>query len=109
MVIARRFARHLTRSLRATRFEVEVPVSHTRDDGREVRGFVDVLAQTPQGWLVIDHKSSPAPKSAWADEALRYAGQLGAYRDALLGAGRDVAGCYVHFAVTGGLVRIDIP
>ena len=42
------------------------------------------------------------------DEALRYAGQLGAYRDALLGAGRDVAGCFIHFAVTGGLVRMDI-
>lgn len=48
-------------------------------------------------------------RSAWPDEALRYAGQLAAYQDALLGAGPTVAGCYVHFAVTGGLVRIDIP
>ena len=70
---------------------------------------MDVLAETPHGWLVIDHKSSPAPKSTWPDEALRYAGQLGAYRDALLGAGRDVAGCFIHFAVTGGLVQMDIP
>ena len=109
IAIARRFARHLKNRLGVTRFEVEVPVSHIRDDGRVVRGFVDVLAETPHGWLVIDHKSSPAPKSTWPDEALRYAGQLGAYRDALLGAGRDVAGCFIHFAVTGGLVQMDIP
>ena len=109
VAIARRFARHLEDRLGATRFDVEVPVSHVRDDGRVVRGFVDVVAKTAQGWLVIDHKSTPAPRSAWADEALRHAGQLGAYRDALLGAGRDVAGCYVHFAVTGAFVRIEIP
>ena len=109
VAIARRFARHLENRLDVTRIDVEVPVSLRRNDGRVVRGFVDVLAQTAEGWLVIDHKSSPSPRSAWPDEASRYAGQLGAYRDALLGAGRDVAGCYIHFAVTGGLVRIDIP
>lgn len=109
VMIARRFARHLKDRFGATRVDVEVPVSLRRTDGRVIKGFVDVLAETPQGWLVIDHKSSPSPQSAWPDEALRYAGQLGAYRDALLGAGREVAGCYIHFAVTGGLVRIDIP
>ena len=109
VAIARRFARHLKDRFGAIRVDVEVPVSLRRNDGRVIKGFVDVLAETAEGWLVIDHKSSPSPRSAWPDEALRYAGQLGAYRDALLGAGRDVAGCYVHFAVTGGLVRIDIP
>ena len=73
---------------------------------------MDVLAETAtEGWLVIDHKSSPSPRSRAGrrrGRSGRYAGQLGAYRDALLAAGRDVAGCYIHFAVTGGLVRIDI-
>ena len=94
--------------MKVGQLEVEVPVSHRRKDGRVVKGFVDLLAETPDGWLVIDHKSSPQPRSAWAHEALKHAGQLGAYRDALVAAGRTVAGCFVHFAVTGALVRIDI-
>ena len=104
----RRLRRYLERRLKVGRFEVEVPVSHRRQDGRVVKGFVDLLAETPDGWLVIDHKSSPQARSAWPDEALQHAGQLGAYRDALVAAGRNVAGCYVHLAVTGTLVRIDI-
>ena len=67
-----------------------------------------LLAETAAGWLIIDHKSSPQPKSTWRRDALGYAGQLAAYRDALLAAERKVAGCWVHFAVTGGLVEVRL-
>ena len=66
--------------------EVEVPILHRLADGRVVRGFVDLLVETAAGWLIIDHKSSPQPKSTWRRDALGYAGQLAAYRDALLAA-----------------------
>ena len=39
VAIARRFSRHLKRRFRATRVDVEVPVSLRRDDGRVARGF----------------------------------------------------------------------
>ena len=109
VAIARRFARCLEKQLHATNIEVEVPILHTLADGRVVRGFVDVLAETPQGWLVIDHKSSPQPSSKWPEEALKHSGQLATYRAALTAAGRNVAGCLVHFAVTGGLVEVRMP
>ena len=103
---AQAFRRFLQQRFEPTRINVEVPLRHELDDGRSVRGFVDLLAQTEEGWLIIDHKSSPQRKSTWKDEALKHAGQLLAYRDALAAAGYAVAGCYIHFAVTGGLVEV---
>ena len=105
---AGRFHAFLQERFAPTAIEVEVPILHRLADGRVVRGFVDLLAETAEGWLIIDHKSSPQPKSTWRRDALCYAGQLAAYRDALLAAQRKVAGCWVHFAVTGGLVEVRL-
>ena len=104
--MAQRFRLFINETFKPIRVDVEVPVRHELGDGRSVAGFVDLLAQTENGWLVIDHKSSPQPKSTWRTEALAHAGQLTAYRDALAAAGYVVAGCYIHFAVTGGLVEV---
>ena len=105
---AGRFHAFLQERFAPAAIEVEVPILHRLADGRVVRGFVDLLAETAAGWLIIDHKSSPQPKSTWRRDALGYAGQLAAYRDALLAAQRKVAGCWVHFAVTGGLVEVRL-
>ena len=109
IAVARRFARCLEERFQVTSIQVEVPILHALDDGRVVRGFVDVLAETEKGWLVIDHKSSPQPPAKWPEEAMKYSGQLAAYRTALMAAGRDVAGCILHFAVTGGVVEVCVP
>ena len=105
---AERFRAFLRERFAPTALQVEAPVFHRLRDGRVVRGFVDLLAETADGWLVIDHKSSPQSKATWRREALAYAGQLAAYRDALVAANRKVAGCWVHFAVTGGLVEVRL-
>ncbi|MDE0661445.1 MAG: UvrD-helicase domain-containing protein [Gammaproteobacteria bacterium] len=107
--VARRFARCLEERFQVTRVQVEVPILHALDDGRVVRGFVDVLAETDKGWLIIDHKSSPQPTSEWPDAAMKYSGQLATYRTALTAAGLDVPACFLHFAVTGGLVEVGVP
>ena len=73
---ARRFRHFLNGRFAPSRIEVEVPLLHDLGDGRSMRGFVDLLAETPAGWLIVDHKSSPRRKSAWCDEALQHAGQL---------------------------------
>ena len=88
------------------RMLVEHPVELVRDNGQVLRGWVDLLLETEQGWIVIDQKSSPRPRSEWAAEALEYSGQLSAYANALRGAGLYCAGCWVHFPVSGGLVEI---
>ena len=109
IAIARRFAGSLKERFGVSNIEVEVPIRHALEDGRVVRGFADVLAETAEGWLVIDHKSSPQPPSKWPGETLKYSGQLAAYSSALSAAGRRVAGCLLHFAVTGGIVELRLP
>ncbi|MYA15537.1 MAG: hypothetical protein F4Z28_01570 [Gammaproteobacteria bacterium] len=109
IAVARRFARCLEERFQVTSVHVEVPILHALDDGRVVRGFVDVLAQTEKGWLVIDHKSSPQPSAKWPEEGAKYSGQLAAYRAALVASGQVVAACLLHFAVTGGVVEVCVP
>ena len=88
---------------------VEHPVTLVRDNGQVLRGWIDLLLETEQGWIVIDHKSSPRPRSEWTGEAREYSGQLAAYASAIRGAGLECAGCWVHFPVSGGLVEVVMP
>ena len=108
IAVARRFARCLEGRFQVTSVQVEVPILHALDDGRVVRGFVDVLAETEKGWLVIDHKSSPQPRAKWPEEAAKYSGQLAVYKNAVSATGRNVAGCFLHFAVTAGLIEVRV-
>lgn len=91
------------------RMLVEHPVTLVRDNGQVLRGWIDLLLETEQGWIVIDHKSSPRPRSEWTSEAWEYSGQLAAYASAIRGAGLECAGCWVHFPVSGGLVEVVFP
>ena len=106
LAAARRFWDFVKDHFAPSGIEVEVPIHHELGDGRAIRGLVNLLAETDAGWLAIDHKSSPQRKSTWQDEALKHSGQLDAYRKALEAAGRRVAACYIHFAVTGGMVEV---
>jgi ATP-dependent exoDNAse (exonuclease V) beta subunit len=94
------------KSWQPTGLRVEYPVSRVLDNGQTVRGFVDLLVDTAAGVHLIDHKSSPRPRSEWADEISEYSGQLRAYRDALTAAGEQIAGVWIHFAISGALVEV---
>ena len=73
-------------------------------------GWIDLALETEQGWVIIDHKSAPHPKSDWADIALSYSGQLALYQQALSQVSdAPVSGCWIHYVVTGGLVEVNCP
>ena len=91
------------------RLLVEHPVEKRQDNGQVLRGWIDLLAETAAGWIVIDHKSSPRPASEWDDEAVGYSGQLAAYVGALRAAGMECAGCWLHLPVGGALVEVVLP
>ena len=76
------------------------------EDKRGVKGWIDALIETEEGWVILDHKSSPRPKSEWRKEAEEYSGQLATYRKAVNREGRKVIGTWIHFPVSGGLVEI---
>jgi len=106
LAAAVRFREHVMRLFAPRRILVEWPLEHVLADGRVVRGSVDVLLDTDRGFIVIDHKSSPRPRSEWIADALEHSGQLDSYRRALDAAGLHVAECWIHFPVSGGLLRL---
>ena len=63
---ARRLRAILDARFTARRMLVEHPVEMSQDNGQILRGWIDLLFETDAGWIVIDHKSSPRPRSEWA-------------------------------------------
>ena len=72
-----------------------------------MHGWIDLLLETAEGFIIIDHKSFPGGRSRWPQKALSYSGQLAAYREAVLKATqRPVISQWIHFSVGGGLVEV---
>ena len=105
---ARRLKLAMDYQFRPRQMLVEHPVEGLQANNQIFRGWVDVLLETEAGWLIVDHKSSPRPRSEWHDEALEYSGQLASYALCLREAGLTLAGCWIHFPVSGGLVEVLI-
>ncbi len=100
---AKRFRAWVVERFKPRRILPEYPISHRLPDGQLTKGWIDVLLETEDGWVIIDHKSSPRPRSDWAQEVTAYSGQLEAYGRALLDADYPVSGRWIHFPVTGGV------
>ena len=90
------------------RILAEVPFSFQNTAGQLVSGFIDLLLETAQGWVVIDYKSFQGQKSDWETKALSYSGQLDCYLHALAAMKMKTDSIWIYFALGGGLVRIDI-
>ena len=87
---------------------VEIPIATTNEIGQRVEGFIDMLVETSNGWILIDHKSFPGKRSEWSAEAVSYSGQLALYREALNKLKLPVTSVWIHFAVGGGLVEVEL-
>ena len=64
-----------------TRLHHELPLQITAPDASQINGIIDCLAEGPEGYAIIDHKSGPCP-----DPDARFATylpQLRAYADAV--------------------------
>ncbi|MEZ5571090.1 MAG: UvrD-helicase domain-containing protein [Halioglobus sp.] len=85
----------------------EYPIHYTNDNGQIVSGWIDLLLETAEGFVLIDHKASPRARSDWEEIALGYSGQLEAYAEGVVrGTGKPVVSRWVHFGVTGGVVEL---
>ena len=63
---------------------------------RRVEGAIDLLLDTPEGVVIIDHKTFPGAASAWTTKALEFAPQLAADRHVVAMSGRTVLGTWLH-------------
>lgn len=89
---------------------VECPVQAVLANGQVLQGRVDLLLDTAAGWVLIDHKSTPASNSGRFDQlAVGYGGQLARYADAIqLATGRPVIETWLYLPVAATALRVAV-
>ncbi len=91
------------------RRHAEIPIEVVLNNGQVMQGRIDLLLETSDGWVLLDHKSNPNGPDKWAEIAKDYSGQLGAYSSAVEKAtGKPVLERWLFFPVSGGAVRIEM-
>lgn len=91
------------------RRHAEIPVEAILNNGQVMQGRIDLLLETPDGWILLDHKSNPQGPEKWEAIAHDYSGQLAAYGNAVAQAtGKPVLESWLFFPVSGGAVRIEM-
>jgi len=87
----------------------EWPIRHILPERTVLRGFVDLVLDTEEGLIVIDHKSFPlADRAVAAKKASEHAGQLRAYAGAIGRAlGRPILACWVHMPIAGLAFEVE--
>lgn len=86
----------------------EVPVKAILENGQHLQGRIDLLLETENGYILIDHKSSPLAEAEWQKLANDYAGQLAAYTQAVNQCGeKKVVEQWLFLPVAGGAVSLS--
>lgn len=89
------------------RRHAEIPVEAMVDNGQVMQGRIDLLLETPDGWILLDHKSNPQRPEKWPEIAHEHSGQLMTYGNAVAQAtGKPVLESWLFFPVSAGAVRI---
>lgn len=84
----------------------EWPIMIQRQNNQLTQGWIDLLLELPDGYVVIDHKSYPGIDIQSLAE--RYAGQLETYRNALeTNSGKPVRASLLHLPLLGKVVAIE--
>lgn len=86
---------------------VEVPIETDGPDGTRIRGRIDLLVETPPGWVLLDHKANPGGSDRDDDLAQAHGPQLASYAGALLAAtGKPVVETWLYLPVAARAVRV---
>ena len=106
---AARLTRALADRYPGARPVVECPATALLEGGQVVRGFIDLMLETDDEVVLMDHKSSPRPRSEWRMEAREHSGQLELYARVVKLASGRTATLMIHFPVSGGLATVAAP
>ena len=76
------------------------------DKGQVMQGWIDLLLELPDGYIIIDYKSYPGPNpQEWAK---KYAPQLEAYKEAVEQAtGKPVIDMLIYLPVRGEILKMQ--
>ncbi len=70
-------------------------------------GWIDLLVDTPQGYVIVDHKSFLGDKPQRKKKAVEYQPQLALYAEAVgKASGRPVLATWIHLPLSGRVMRI---
>lgn len=84
----------------------EVPMTYTDEHGTVYQGYIDMLIDTPSGYVIIDHKTHNNPTDA-VSYASSCAGQLKLYKKAVEGAtGKRVKEMIINLSTLGRLYSV---
>jgi hypothetical protein len=87
----------------------ELPLRRRLPDGSVLSGTADLVLETPDGLVVVDHKSYPGSSTQALARAATHAGQLAAYALTVSEAwARPVLGTFIHLPIAGIMVRVSI-
>ncbi len=86
----------------------EWPIEMVLDNHQRLSGWIDMLIELENGYVVIDHKSySGGDVETYVKQ---YAPQLAVYRDAVVQAtGKPVLQTLIHLPMTGQMVDVQLP
>jgi len=106
---AKNFSAYIMANFHPIKIFAEHPVKHLLENGQLVSGWIDVLIENREGWIIIDHKSSSKPSKMLETEALKYSGQLLAYKNGVEAASKKtVLSSWVHFPISGIMMNIEL-
>lgn len=92
----------------------EMPMTLVNENGQRYQGYIDLLIETPAGYVIIDHKThnirtgdADALAAQAEDYAARQAAQLRIYRQAVEKAtGKSVLDTLIHLPLLGRVYRV---
>ncbi|WP_353711466.1 UvrD-helicase domain-containing protein [Arthrobacter sp. K5] len=78
-----------------------------RPDNQVMEGWIDLLLEGPDGFVLVDHKTYPGSDPG-GHVREKYLGQMAAYRNAVLAAtGKPVLRTLIHFPALGQVYEIE--
>jgi ATP-dependent exoDNAse (exonuclease V) beta subunit len=88
---------------------IELVLDPLRPTEQTVRGVIDLLLETPEGDVILDHKTAELTEPRWPEAAALFGPQLALYAFALQRMGRTVRALAVHLVLAGGVVLLEPP
>lgn len=87
----------------------EIAVRSVRESGQVLNGRIDLLLETNDGWILIDHKSSLLSPDHWEGLAVDYGAQIDAYAKAVeQGSEKKIKESWLFLPVAGGGINISM-
>ena len=91
------------------RRHTELPIESIFFNSQVMQGRIDLLLDTKDGWILLDHKANPAPRNRWKQVAATHGDQLSVYAEALLQVTqRAVSEAWIVLPIAGSAIQIEL-